>query len=109
MPSFDTVVQVVREEREYQNSLPRNLIKVQDPLTQVALIEEIIRQMKADFYSNPGEADMNFMRKICATAFRSLEEHGAPRRSDNRFLPTSAFGQKCSGCDRALSDCCCQG
>jgi hypothetical protein len=80
MPSFEQVVEVVREERQYQDNLARNEIKVQKPLEQLVIIEELIHRMKADWYDNPGEADMNYMRKICATAFRSLQENGAPRR-----------------------------
>lgn len=80
MPSFDEVADVVREEREYQKHLPRNEIKVQKPLETLAIIEVLIQKAKEDWYEKPGELDLNYIRKITATGFRIMEEHGAPRR-----------------------------
>jgi hypothetical protein len=85
MPSFEEVVEVVREERSYQNGLSRNAVKVQKPLEQIAIIETIISRLKSDWYDRPGEVDLHYVRKIAATAFRILEEHDAPRR---RSVPT---------------------
>jgi hypothetical protein len=80
MPSFEEVVEVVRDERAYQTGLERNEVKVQKPLEQLAIIEVLIARLKDDWYDRPGEVDLNYVRKIAATAFRILEENGAPRR-----------------------------
>jgi hypothetical protein len=75
------VYEAIDSERNYQTTLERNVIKDIRPLEHVAIIEEIIRQLKADYYSKPGPVDQNYIRKIAATAVRVLEEHGAPKRA----------------------------
>lgn len=67
-------------ERNYQESLERNVIKDIRPLEHIAIIEEIIAQLKKDYYHKPGPVDLNYIRKIGATAVRIMEEHGAPKR-----------------------------
>lgn len=74
------VYEALDSERDYQNSLERNVIKDIRPLEHIAIIEHIIGQLKADYYSKPGPVDLNYVRKIAATAVRVMEEHGAPKR-----------------------------
>lgn len=76
----EEVYRAIDTERNYQESLARNTTTDQRPLEQVALIEEVIRQAKQDWYNNPGAFDMNYMRKIAGIAVRCMEQHGAIRR-----------------------------
>jgi hypothetical protein len=72
-------------EREYQNSLSRNVVNQEEdpsfsPATNLLIIEELCARMRADFYDNPGHPPMDYMRKIAATAVRTMETFGAPER-----------------------------
>jgi hypothetical protein len=70
----------INSEREYQEQLSRNDVTDQRPLEQLALIEHVILEAKAKWYTEPGLFDMNYMRKIAAIAVRCMEQHGAPLR-----------------------------
>ena len=74
------VYAAIDSERDYQESLVRNDVTDQRPLEQLALIEHVIAKIKADWYNNPGFADMNYFRKIAGIAVRCMEQHGAPKR-----------------------------
>jgi hypothetical protein len=75
------VYEAVDSERAYQGTLERNVIKDIRPLEHIAIIEKIIADLKNDYYHNPGPVDLNYIRKIAATAVRVMEEHGAPKRA----------------------------
>lgn len=77
------VYAAIDTEREYQNTLARNVIKDQTAMEQLALIRHICRDMEDAWYDQPGQPPMSFMRKIAAVAVRSMEQHGAPQR----FIP----------------------
>lgn len=75
----------INEERWYQDSLQRNVVNQENdpsfsPMTNLAIIEHICSQMKADFYNDPGHPSMGYMRKIAATAVRTMEKFGVERR-----------------------------
>ncbi len=70
----------VDSERKYQEGLPRNTEKFQEPLEHLTIIKRIVRDMEDSWYDNPGKADLNFMRKIAGVAVRAMEQHGAPLR-----------------------------
>jgi hypothetical protein len=78
--SRQEVYEAIDSERNYQESLVRNDVTDQRPLEQLALIEHVIAKLKADWYNNPGQADMNYFRKIAGIAVRCMEQHGAPTR-----------------------------
>ena len=72
-------------ERDYQEGLERNTVNhagdpTFSPITNLAIIEVICADMKAEFYKNPGHPSMDHMRKIAATAVRTMETFGAPKR-----------------------------
>ena len=72
-------------ERDYQEELSRNAVNRADdptfsPMTNLAIIEEICARMKSEFYEKPGHPSMDYMRKIGATAVRTMEAFGAPTR-----------------------------
>lgn len=75
----------IDSERDYQDSLSRNVVNREghsgfSPISNLAIIEELGQRMKADFYDNPDNPDPAFMRKIAATAVRTMESFGAPMR-----------------------------
>jgi hypothetical protein len=70
----------IDSERDYQDHLERNAIKVQRPMEQLALIRKIVRDAEDHWYAQPGQVPMDFARKIGGVATRMLEEHGAPLR-----------------------------
>lgn len=74
------VYYAIDTERTYQESLVRNDVKLQRPMEQLAIIEELCSRMKSHWYDVAGDPPMDFMRKIAATAVRSMEQHGAPKR-----------------------------
>jgi hypothetical protein len=74
------VFRAIDTERDYQESLTRNTENDQRPLEQLAIIEELCRRAKADWYDKPGPVDMNYVRKIAGVAVRCMEQHGAPTR-----------------------------
>lgn len=74
------VFDAIDTERAYQEALPRNTEKLQEPLEHLTIIRKIVRDMEDSWYNNPGKADMNFMRKIAGVAVRAMEQHGAPKR-----------------------------
>lgn len=74
------VYDAIDRERNYQDQLPRNTEKHQEPLEHLAIIRRIVRDMEDAWYDKPGKADMNYMRKIAAVAVRAMEQHGAPKR-----------------------------
>lgn len=78
--SREEVYAAIDTEREYQNLLPRNTEKFQEPLEHLTIIKRIVRDMEDAWYDNPGPADMNFMRKIAGVAVRAMEQHGALER-----------------------------
>jgi hypothetical protein len=76
-------------ERDYQEELSRNAVNRTDdptfsPITNLAIIEEICARMKSEFYEKPGHPSMDYMRKIAATAVRTMEAFGAPVRDTNK-------------------------
>lgn len=80
-----TVYAAIDTERDYQESLTRNVANREgqdtfSPMANLAIIEELCSRMKAEFYDMPGEPDMAYMRKIAATAVRTMESFGAPER-----------------------------
>lgn len=74
------VYKLIDSERSYQDSLPRNTEKFQEPLEHLTIIRRIVRDMEDSWYDNPGKANMTFMRKIAGVAVRAMEQHGAPSR-----------------------------
>lgn len=74
------VYEAIDTERDYQEKLARNTATDQRPLEQMALIEEVLRRAKQDWYDKPGDFDMNYVRKIAGIAVRCMEQHGAPKR-----------------------------
>ena len=75
----------INSERDYQESLVRNVVNrtgdpTFSPIANLAIIEVICGDMKAEFYSNPGHPSMDYMRKIAATAVRTMESFGSPHR-----------------------------
>lgn len=77
----------IDSERAYQDSLARNVVNQEgdatfSPMTNLAIIEEMCARMKSDFYDNPGHPSMDYMRKIAATAVRTMETFGAPKRGE---------------------------
>lgn len=74
------VYDLIDGERDYQEALPRNTVRDQRPLEQMAHIEHLLGEMRADFYNKPGPVSMDYVRKIAAVAVRCMEEHGAPPR-----------------------------
>jgi len=73
-------------ERDYQDGLSRNVVNREadpsfSPITNLVIIQELCAQMQADFYKNPGHPPMDYMRKIAATAVRSMEAFGSPKRN----------------------------
>lgn len=81
MPTRKEVYEAIDSERDYQDSLPRNEVKEQTAMDQLALIRRIVRDMEDHWYDDPGFPTMDFMRKIAGVAVRSMEELGAPKRS----------------------------
>lgn len=85
MPARTTVFKAINTERDYQESLSRNVVNREgdptfSPMTNLAIIEELCARMKSDFYDHPGHPSMDSMRKIAATAVRTMEHFGAPER-----------------------------
>ena len=78
--SREAVYSAIDSERDYQEQLARNDVVDQRPLEQLALVEHVIIQAKADWYNKPGSFDMNYFRKIAGIAVRAMEQHGAPYR-----------------------------
>lgn len=76
------VYAAIDSERAYQEFLSRNAVKFQQPMEQLAIIRRICRDMEDAWYENPGQPEMDFMRKIAATAVRCMEQHGAPVRDN---------------------------
>jgi hypothetical protein len=76
----ERVYKLIDGERDYQDHLPRNDVKEQRPMEQLALIETICERARAAWYDHPGQLDMAFMRKIAGVAVRCMEDHGAPER-----------------------------
>jgi len=74
------VYAAIDSERAYQDTLVRNDVLDQSPMEQLALIEYICAQMKADWYNNPGYPKLDYVRKIAGIAVRCMEMHGAPQR-----------------------------
>lgn len=81
MTERSTVYAAIDTEREYQNSLARNQVKNQTPLEQLAMIRRIARDMEDEFYDQPGQPSMDYMRKIAAVAVRCMEENGTKFRN----------------------------
>lgn len=82
----DDVYKAIDSERDYQDSLSRNVVNKEgdptfSPMTNLAIIEELCARMKSDFYDKPGHPDMSYMRKIAGTAVRAMEAFGAPERA----------------------------
>jgi hypothetical protein len=80
------VYEAIDTERDYQDSLARNVVNREgdptfSPITNLVIIQEICSRMQKDFYENPGHPDMANMRKIAGTAVRAMEAFGAPRRA----------------------------
>lgn len=84
MTDRNEVFRAIDSERDYQEALSRNTKKLQEPLEHLAVIRRICRDMEDSWYNVPGEADMNFMRKIAGVAVRAMEQHGAPYREVKR-------------------------
>jgi hypothetical protein len=80
--SRETVYAAIDSERAYQNNLSRNAIKQQRPMEQVALIRHMLRQLDAEWYSQPGQPSMDIIRKIAAQCVRMMEEHGVSPRAE---------------------------
>lgn len=70
----------VNGERNYQNTLPRNEVKNQRPMEQVAIIRHILQDMERAWYEEPGQPSMDYARKVAAVAVRMMEEHGVVHR-----------------------------
>lgn len=75
----------IDSERDYQDELGRNAVNRESdptfsPMTNLAIIEELCARMKSEFYEKPGHPSMDYMRKIAATAVRTMEAFGAPKR-----------------------------
>jgi hypothetical protein len=75
------VYKAIDSERDYQEKLVRNDVTNQQPLEQLALIEHIIGQLKADWYNKPGLVNMAYFRKIAGICVRAMEQHGAVPRT----------------------------
>jgi hypothetical protein len=72
-------------ERDYQDSLSRNVVNREgdptfSPITNLVIIQELCARMQQEFYEKPGHPDLSNMRKIAATAVRTMETFGAPAR-----------------------------
>lgn len=85
MPSRLDVYAAIDSERDYQDSLARNEVNREDdptfsPITNLVIIQELCARMQAEFYSKPGHPSPDYMRKIAATAVRTMETFGAPHR-----------------------------
>lgn len=94
------VYSAIDSERDYQDSLARNVVNKKgnptfSPMTNLCIIDDLCAQMKAEFYRNPGHPPLDYMRKIAATAVRTMEHFGAParikvgdivRRTDGGFI-----------------------
>jgi hypothetical protein len=81
--------EAVDTERDYQEELSRNAVNrtgdpTFSPMTNLAIIEEICARMKSEFYEKPGHPPMDYMRKIAATAVRTMETFGSPVRDTNK-------------------------
>jgi hypothetical protein len=93
------VYAAIDSEREYQDSLSRNIVNKEgdptfSPMTNLCIIDELCAQMKAEFYKNPGHPPMDYMRKIAATATRTMEAFGAPEREVPQEGSTVRTGSK---------------
>lgn len=85
MASRAEVYAAIDTERDYQGALARNVVNQEDhpsfsPITNLVIIQELCARMQADFYDKPGPPDPSYMRKIAATAVRTMEVFGAPQR-----------------------------
>lgn len=81
----------IDSERDYQDALSRNVVNREDqegfsPMSNLCIIEELCAQMKSDFYKKPGHPSMDYMRKIAATAVRTMESFGAPLRGERSLI-----------------------
>lgn len=76
------VYAAIDSERNYQETLARNDVTDQRPLEQLALIEHVISQLKADWYNKPGRVNMSYFRKIAGIAVRCMEQHGVDFREE---------------------------
>jgi hypothetical protein len=79
------VYSAIDSERDYQDSLARNVVNKEgdptfSPISNLVIIQELCARMQKDFYEKPGHPDMANMRKIAGTAVRAMESFGAPRR-----------------------------
>lgn len=79
----------IDSERDYQDALARNVVNREgdqtfSPMTNLAIIEEMCARMKSEFYDNPGHPPLDYMRKIAATAVRTMETFGAPVRAPKK-------------------------
>lgn len=80
MPTRKEVYEAIDQERDYQDSLPRNVVKNQRPMEHLAIIRHLVTQMEADWYKNPGQPNGDSIRKIAAVAVRCMEENGVRHR-----------------------------
>lgn len=85
MVTRSEVYAAIDSERDYQDSLNRNVVNREgdptfSPITNLAIIQELCARMQREFYDKPGHPDLGNMRKIAATAVRTMETFGAPRR-----------------------------
>jgi hypothetical protein len=74
------VYAAIDSERAYQETLARNDVTDQRPLEQLALIRQVLAEIDHDWYYNPGQVDMDKVRKIAGIAVRCMAQHGAPGR-----------------------------
>lgn len=86
MTPREEVYAAIDSERNYQDALSRNVVNREgdptfSPITNLSIIQELCARMQREFYERPGHPDLAYMRKIAATAVRTMETFGAPRRS----------------------------
>lgn len=83
------VYDAIDSERDYQDSLSRNVVNREEdatfsPITNLVIIQEQCARMQAEFYDKAGHPSMDYMRKIAATAVRAMETFGAPKRETDK-------------------------